>query len=312
MEQNIFQVVKESDIDDITVKHSQNLVIIMYSSKDCPPCKTIKPKFVGLSKQHKDVFFIYVDRNKYEYDVTINKYFKEYEYTPTFLFYFNKSKVAFIEGAHEPALVKTLLILKQKIEEGRVKMLQQEKLLEEKKIQEAINAQLPNIVQHPSQVIKQPSLVQQPQVQIVHDEDTDELSKKIEILNKLKELVQFGAKLTQIYNLDSDYKDLIFELRFQTNPQFRQQVLSTQQNQPIQQNKQVQPSAQPIQAVQPAPILTDQQNLLQKKQEQVKQIQELSMLQQKMQQQSFQKLQQLKKIQMMKEQYERNNTEKKE
>ena len=263
MNQNIFQVINETHLDEILSQHMRDLVVIMLSSKNCGPCKTIKPRFVELSKQHKDIFFVYVDRTNY--DVMENKYFADYLFTPTFLFYFGGNRVAFIEGNHEESLIKIIMILKQKIEEKRQEILQKEKTIENH-IQNLQNVPL-NVPQNNTAA----ELVQ----------------KKINGLNKLRELVQQGAKLTKSYNLDSDIDDINFEVRFQTDPQFKQQILNYKQ--------QPQPTSHNDEAPQ--------------KQEQVKQIQELNMLHQKMQMQSLQKLQQLKHIKQMKEQQELNNSD---
>ena len=52
------------------------------------------------------------------------------------------------------------------------------------------------------------------------------MQKKIDILNKLRLLIQNGVKLNKNFNLDSDYDEMLFEYEFNTNPQFRQQVLN--------------------------------------------------------------------------------------
>jgi len=330
MDQNLFQVISENNLDEILSNNPQKLVLIMLSSKNCGPCKIIKPKFVGLSKQHNDVFFIYVDISNYA--ITTNKYFAEYEYTPTFLFYFNGSKVAFIKGAREQSLYNTLTVVKQKIEEKRQELMQREKLLEMQKLQELqnmsfnVNHTNQNLPQHntqPSQI--QPPQIQPPQKVYLQQNDMDNsdlLQKKIDALNKLRELVQHGIKLTRPYNLESDYEDIIFELQFQSNPQFRQQFLKNNQHNETQnvqtpfeiqsQNTHHQQYDQTPINVEPPKQTNDAQIQLQKKQDQVRQIQELNMLNQKMQMESFQKLQQLKRIQLMKEQQERNNMDKKE
>ena len=75
-------------------------------------------------------------------------------------------------------------------------------------------------------------------------------------------MVNCGARLTKSYNLDSEYEEIIFEIRFQTDAKFRQQVTENAE--------------------------------MEKKQNQVKQIKELDMLNQKMQMQTLHKLQQLR------------------
>ena len=115
MEQNIFQVINEPHLDEILSNHMRDLIVVMLSSRNCEPCKLLKPKFVVLFKQHKDTFFVYIDKNNYV--TTQNKYFNEFQYTPTFLFYFGGGRIAIVEGGYEKSLIQTLLILKQKIEE---------------------------------------------------------------------------------------------------------------------------------------------------------------------------------------------------
>jgi len=277
MSQNIFQVINETHLDEILSQHVKSLIVVMLSSKNCGPCKTIKPKFVALAKHHQDMFFVYIDRTNY--DVMNNKYFADYQFTPTFLFYFGGNRVAFFEGAHEESLVKIVTILKQKIEDKKQEMLQKEQMIE-------------NQIQN----LQNNSLTENHQV----NPHTELAQNKINGLNKLRELVQKGAKLTRSYNLDSEIDDINFEIRFQTDSQFRQQILNF---------KNQQSSPQTVQKQQEEPPKKAQHDELQQKQEQVKQIQELDNLHQKMQMQSLQKLQLLKKIKQMKEQQELHNSD---
>ena len=279
IEQNLFQVINELHFDEILENNIQNMTIVMLGSKECGPCKIIKPKFVDLSKQHKDILFIYIDRANYQ--LGNNKYFNEFAYTPTFVFYFGGHKIAFVEGAHEPSLLSAINVLKQKIDQKRKEIEQKEKLLEDQKRSEleALNLLEKMQNQQPSQ---QP--LQQPQV----TEELILLNKKMEILQQLRNMSNAGVKLTKNYNLDSTLEELLTEYNLQINSQ--------QQSQQLQQPQQPQQSQQP-----------DHNAELLKKQEQVKQIKELDLLNQKMQAQSFQKLQQLRKLQQLKEEQEKNN-----
>jgi len=112
MNQNIYRVIDESQIDEILEEHKQDLVVMMYSSKNCGPCKTFKPKFVNLSAQHKDALFVYIDKTQFA--ITKNKYFKDCNLTPTFMFFFGGNNIAFVEGVHETAIIKTLMTIKEK------------------------------------------------------------------------------------------------------------------------------------------------------------------------------------------------------
>lgn len=313
MDQNIFQVINENDLDEILSNHIRDLVVIMLSSQTCAPCKVIKPKFVGLSQQHKDVFFVYIDRSSYT--ITGNKYFTEFEYTPTFVFYFGGNKIAFVEGGHEPSLVQAITVLKQKIAEKKKEFEQQEKLLAQQKMNELEAISLLNKMQNNNNnqnKITTPNNTEEENKNVNNKQVTEEmimLNKKMEILQKLRELNNIGIKLTKNYNLDSSIEEMMFEYQFQSNPQFRQQILqqqaSVEQPPPVQQ----QSPPPPVQKQSDEETVENnsQQEELAKKREQVRQIQELDMLNKKMQAQSFQKLQQLRRIQQMKEQQEKNN-----
>lgn len=279
MEQNIFQVVKEDHFDEILNTQMQNLILVMLSSKTCKPCKTFKPKFVDLSKKNKDTVFIYIDRDNYE--LTQNKYFLQFKFTPTFVFYFGKNQIAFIEGAHEEALVKTISLLKQKIEEKKREFFEKEKMIEEQKIKELQNTQIP-LVQQPVQPVQ--SVVQQQPRQAVSTQNSELLAKKMELLNKFKLLAQNGISVPK-YNLDSDYNEMLQEFKNITETLNLQ--LSQHSNESENSSK--------------------NNEEMRKKQEQIRQIQELDKLNQKLQPQTLQKLQHLKKILQMKEQQEKNN-----
>ena len=278
MEQNIFQVIKEDHLDEILTNYMQNLVLVMLSSKTCGPCKAIKPKFVEQSKTNKDTLFVYIDRDNYE--PTQNKYFTEFKYTPTFIFYFGNNQIAFVEGAHEPALVQAINVLKQKIENKKKEVLEKEKTLELQKFKELQSAQISPVIQ---QQVPQPAPL------------SELLVKKIELLNKFKLLAQNGISVPK-FNLDSDYNIMVQEFKNITDPlntQLQSSQISNEsdnsknQNQNQNQNK--------------------NNEELRKKQEQIKQIQELDKLNQKLQPQTLQKLQHLKNILKMKEQQEKNN-----
>jgi thiol-disulfide isomerase/thioredoxin len=303
MEQNIFQVVDESHIDEILSQHLQELCVIMYSSKTCPPCRKIKPKFINLAKQHKNIFFIYVDITNFQ--ITSNKYFKEYLHTPTFLFYIGENKVAFIEGAREQILNETLQQLNHKIEEKKKEIYQKEKILAEQKIKEVQNINLNFKSPTPSSVT------------VPNDDEVEAIelmNRKIDILNKLKFLMQKGVQLSQSYNLNSNYNDMLMEYLYHTNSQYKQHILDElkpeQTTQHVQKNFIPHQEAEVQQDISEAELLQLKEQ--QMKQQQLKQIQELNIINQRMQLQNIQKLQQLKKIQMMKEQQEKKDFERKE
>jgi thiol-disulfide isomerase/thioredoxin len=267
MTQNIYQVLNETHFDNILRDNMQKLMLVMYSSSMCKPCKMYKPKFVNLSKSNPDVLFIYIDATKY--DITQDKHFKMCESFPTFLYYFSNTLVAYVKGADDAAIVDTLTNIKNKIEEKKNQLLLEKKELEEQKF-------------------KNP--------------DTELMQKKIFLFNKLTELHNKGVKLTGAYSLDSDYEDLFFEYRYQFDPEFKQHIIQKQQALMQTDSPKI---INDVVEEKPVSISPEDQELI-KKQQKIEQIKGLSNLEQKMQMISYQKLLQLKKLQQMKEQTEKN------
>lgn len=287
---NIFQVIKETHLDEILRDHSRNLVIVMYSTKDCVFCKEIKPKFVNLSKTYTDSFFVYVDGTNMTY--TNNKYFAEYTHVPVFIFYFGQTKLASIEGANEEKLIYFINLFRQKIDEKKKEMLEKEKLLQSN------NTQLPNTStdqQTQQDNNKQPEN---------NNNKVDIFQRKVYILNRLRELAQSGVKLTKNYNLESDYDEMLLEYDLHLNPQVRQKSVEINQTQP----SQIPQHIQSVQFGQPQHQNNDpQKEELIKKQNQLKQLKELDMISQKFQMNNIYKLQQLKQIQKLKEEQEKTS-----
>ncbi len=236
---NIFKVINEEQIDEIMLNHKHNLIVIMYSSHKCPPCKEYKPKFISLSSEHRDVFFIYVDQNDYKTET--NKYFYEFDYTPTFLYFFGLQRVAFIVGVDIVNIPKTLLSIKHKINEKKEENEKKARQLEKERelsIRNIIsnndnysNSNYTNSPTSPTQPIQ--AIQSNPPIQAIQSNPQNQpepllIEKKINLLNKLRELVENGYTLTRKYNLNSDYDEILFEYNFQTNPNFRKVLLSRQ------------------------------------------------------------------------------------
>ena len=310
MNQNIFQVVSEDHIDEIFDQNRQNLIVIMLSSKNCPPCKEFKPKFISLSKQYKDIFFVYIDRTNYK--LTQGRYFQEFEFTPTFVFYFNKNKIADIVGVHEPAFMKLMLEIKQKIDFAREQMQEEEKKLEKQKM-DAIQKLDLNLGQNEKE--SNPPSKESTNISAMDLPDSHLIKKKMDILNKLRELMNNGYKLSKNYNLESDYNEMLFEFQYLTQnsqmhnipPMQKMPSQKPMQNYPSNQMPNQMPQNPPSQQPTQSNEKTEQQTQLQKKQEQIRQIQELDMLHQNMQMENYKKLQELKRMKMFKEQQDKNN-----
>lgn len=111
---NIFQVLSDSDVEEIFNENTQSLIILMFSSKNCGPCMDVKPTFINLAKEHKDCIFLYIDIHNFKDEG--GQIMKNVEATPKFSYYFNKQEIAYILGAEKSVLLKTVQDLKDKIE----------------------------------------------------------------------------------------------------------------------------------------------------------------------------------------------------
>lgn len=279
---NIFQVVKEEHLTEILNKNTQKIVLTMYSSKNCNPCKEIKPKFISIAKQNLDCFFVYIDVVGFAQKT--GKYIEEerIESTPTFVFYFNGVSIAKIIGGYEKTIVDTLNLLRKKIEIKKQEMSLKELEYIKKQQKELENTNLnldnsENIVNSTNNINNS-------------HQNIEILSKKIEILNKLRELANTGITLTKSYNIESGLEEMLLEYNFHIQ-HIQLNINKTNQSSPT-------------------PTLTNNQNQnlnQNKKEEQLKQLQDLNKMNQMMQMQQLYKLQQLKQLQQMKEQQEKQD-----
>jgi len=330
MENNLFQLLNENDVDEIMEDNQQTLIVAMFSSTTSTPCKQIKPIFVDLSKRYNDCIFLYIDINNFKN--TNYKFTKNIEATPKFVFYIGSDQIAFITGAHEKQLVDNFTTLKLRIDAKRKEFQEKEIMLLEKQKQQEIQQQLQQQQQQQQQ--QQHQQPQQPQQPSPPQLNIDLMNKKIELLQKLFDLMQKGVKLSKQYNLESNYDEMITEYEYhmqqlyppnnnspsqvnstvtpsssvnpQVNQQMNQQVnqqVNPQVNQPVNQpvNQQVNQQVNQKQA-------TEQEQIL-KKQEQLRQVQELNKMNQSMQMQQLMRIQQLKYLQKMKEQQEKREEE---
>ena len=93
---NIFKITSEEHIDEILNKHPYKLIVVMFSSDTCPPCKHIKPTFIKMANNTPNSFFIYVNIKKYQ-DIT-EKYTKDVKCTQYFKMYYNNQFAGCIRG----------------------------------------------------------------------------------------------------------------------------------------------------------------------------------------------------------------------
>ncbi|XP_038055906.1 thioredoxin-like [Patiria miniata] len=81
-------------------KSGDTLVVVDFYAEWCGPCKAIKPTFVELAKEHKDVCFIQVNVDEQEEIAAECKV----ECMPTFCFYKNGKQLKTFSGANQETL----------------------------------------------------------------------------------------------------------------------------------------------------------------------------------------------------------------
>lgn len=111
MNQNLFKVLSEEDMDEILDDNSRRIVVVMYASKTRG--KSMKLDFAKIAEKNKDTFFVYLDVNDYK-DKTY-KYTKDLERLPKFVLYYNHDMAAHVIGEDKDALIKVLLKVKELI-----------------------------------------------------------------------------------------------------------------------------------------------------------------------------------------------------
>jgi thiol-disulfide isomerase/thioredoxin len=84
---NLYSVENEDNLINIMKANTKNIIIIMFSNKECPPCQKLRPVFKSMANDNTQHLFLYVDLSNYK---ETHKYFtKNVELTPTFCYYYN-------------------------------------------------------------------------------------------------------------------------------------------------------------------------------------------------------------------------------
>ena len=95
IDQNLFQVLNEDDLDEILEDNNDILTVILFSAKWCGPCRKTKPSYIKFSKENKKSFFVYINidtysDNKFNYMSNVNN-------IPHFEFYYQKNLLDFLK-----------------------------------------------------------------------------------------------------------------------------------------------------------------------------------------------------------------------
>ncbi len=204
---NIFKIINESSLTEIIDEKALTVIIIMFGSKKCVYSKDIKPKFIELSKEYPEFFFIYVDMM--DYKITENIYTEDIIddktgkiTTPIFKFILNHDLLTIIPGAQYTVLKKTTNDIYTKI--NKIK-----KQNEMNELNEEINVNINNENNNSTNngIIQSPiNNINNTNNENIGNDKIQLMKNKIDILNKLMELVQDNKIiLSKKYTLESDY-----------------------------------------------------------------------------------------------------------
>jgi thioredoxin 1 len=130
--QNIFQVTKGDNLRNIMNDWCNHLVVVMFSTSWCKPCKVLKPYFKKGSLEYRDVFFAYVDCDTFDDgEFSFKKDVKAY---PTTCFYLNHHKLKSLEGCNIDQFNENLKELQESIKYRRAKFELDKKRKEEERL----------------------------------------------------------------------------------------------------------------------------------------------------------------------------------
>ena len=111
---NIYIVLNENDMDEILIKNTNTMIIILYISKKEDAYINIRRQYIDISRVLQNEIFLFVDVN--EFKNTVGKYIKKIE-IPLIEFYFNKAMIAYTSGFNKEMIIKSIFSLKTKLNE---------------------------------------------------------------------------------------------------------------------------------------------------------------------------------------------------
>jgi len=119
---NLYQVIKEGDLEEILHDHMYEITAVMFSSDKCITCMSILPNFIQIAQQFPNCFFVYVDINNFVHET--NKYTQQIGRTPFFSYYYFNQQIGYVRGKNNCISVfsNTLNELIYKINEKKAKM----------------------------------------------------------------------------------------------------------------------------------------------------------------------------------------------
>lgn len=294
MPDNLYQVLSSTDVDEILEEHVESLVVIMFSSKSCSPCRQVKPTFVQSSKDNPNCYFLYIDIGNFE-DKNLT-YLNNVKGTPKFSYFFNNQEIAYILGGDKEVYNNTLHDLKNRIEAKKREILLYES--ENKQKEEMKRNMLNNLFEIQKAGVRLSKTYNM-------NSDYNEMKWEYEFHQRMMNQ-QNDENSAQHTNVDNHITEQHQQnqQQIQSNQQnFLQNQQQTQKNQQEQNNNNYNDNNY-SQSQYPQINQNDTES---QKQEKLKKIKELNNLNHVMQMQQMMKIQQLRKLQQMKEQNENSN-----
>ena len=285
MSDNIYQVIRETDLDTILHDNLSNLVVAMFSDKQSisrSVYRQMKLSYFELSQKYSDVFFVYIDLRNYT--DTNGKHTTNIR-IPRFTFYNNMEDIGNVEGMNMDIFTDTLCTIVDQLRSIKTKT-------KEETLQETVS--------------EKPKLL--------HDKTTQKQKKKLGTsLSSLKKPTkqvkqtskkttdnkkQDNSELLSKYNItEDDYNELL---------EMQKSLLSTGKDVSIEQLVRVRSNMKNQNVKNNTTSNENDDEIDSDKQEKIKQLKELQQMQYMMQLNQFQKLEQLKKIKQLKEMQENN------
>ena len=109
MADNIYKVEKESDLNEILLDKKNGLVVVMFTDHlalDKTILRQMRLNIFELSQSYPDVFFVYIDLQKFS-ETDVQQHTKDIK-IPRFTFYYNCEDSGYVEGMDMDVFAKTL------------------------------------------------------------------------------------------------------------------------------------------------------------------------------------------------------------
>jgi len=335
---NIFQVLNHSHLDEILKDHLTNIVVIMYSTKTCQPCLSIKPTFIQASRDNPNIFFVYIDTNNFQ-DTLDKKYTENIKMVPHFSFYYSNKRVVDFKGPNKTLFLTEVAKLKKNLESQIQKVKNQ--YSEQDKIKLDLLNKIHGVentygikiskyydINSTIEELNSEHNLQLKKLRQIQDEKQNN-DVKNELLQRIHQLEHMGYKASKFFTLKDSLDDIKLEyhkllLKFQQE----NNIIPEKKNDPIETKKeiidnkteQITPNethgttintlnVKTITKDIPIQELTEEQKIILEKKKYIDEITEIALLGNEIQMKKLYNIDNLKKVQQYKEREEKRNGE---